>query len=72
MPWLLGYRVRTYRIAAAVMIVVGIPSLAINWSGGRWWAIGIFAAHVYIGLTIALLFPYLQRRVRERRTAPEE
>ena len=67
-PWPLNYPVRTYRIAALVMILAGVPTAIGEWSyNGPAWAIGIMAAHIYIGLSIAFLFPWLQRRVRDHR-----
>jgi hypothetical protein len=69
MPWPLNYQARTYRIAALVMVLAGIPTAIGEWSDhSAVWGIGILAAHIYLGLTIAFLFPWLQRRVRDRRT----
>jgi hypothetical protein len=69
LPWPLNYQVRTYRVAALVMILVGVPTAIGGWSyHGPVWGVGILAAHIYIGLSIAFLFPWLQRRVRDQRT----
>jgi hypothetical protein len=50
------------------MILTGLITAIGEWSNhGPVWGIGILAAHVYVGLTIAFLFPWLQRRVRDHR-----
>jgi membrane protein implicated in regulation of membrane protease activity len=67
MPWPLNYRVRTYRIAALVIVVAGIPTAISEWIyHGHAWAIAIATVHLYAALVVALFLPWLQRRARDR------
>ena len=67
MLWPLNYRVRTYRIAALVIVAAGVPSAIIEWIyHGHAWAITIASVHIYLALVVAFFLPWLQRRGRDR------
>jgi hypothetical protein len=64
---LLGLSVRTCRIVAFLVVLLGIASAYTAWTDmGALWGILILALHVYLGLWIAFGLPWLQHRYRVR------
>jgi hypothetical protein len=71
--WLFRFSPRAYRIAGAVIVAAGVPSALLQWpSLGAELAIGIFAVHLYLGLTVAFTLPWIQRRARARQSSGSE
>lgn len=65
MRWPLNYSTRTYRIAAVVIALAGIPTVITMWLDvGAIWGIVILLLHVYLALWVAFMLPWLQCRVR--------